>query len=148
MDKVEITALLPHRYPFLLVDRVVEIEAGHRIVALKNVTVNEPFFTGHFPGRPLMPGVLICEAVVQAGGILASAALPESQRKIAMLTGLDRVRFRQPVRHGDQLRIEVELLRRRDPFWKMHGVAVVEGKVVAELEFTVAFEQEHSEEST
>lgn len=147
MEKVEITAVLPHRYPFLLVDRVIEIEAGRRIVALKNVTVNEPFFTGHFPGRPLMPGVLICEAVVQAGGILASAALPESRRKIAMLTGLDRVRFRQPVRPGDQLRMEVELLRRRDPFWKMRGVAVVEDKIVAELEFTVAFEQERGEES-
>ena len=142
MDKIEVPALLPHRYPFLFVDRVVEVEAGHRLVALKNVTANEPFFPGHFPGRPLMPGVLICEAVVQAGGILARCTFPESdsQGKIAMLTGLDRVRFRQPVIPGDQLRLEVEVVRRRGPFWKMRGVAAVADKVVAELEFTVLLE--------
>lgn len=143
MDISEITAFLPHRYPFLFVDRVVEIEAGQRLIALKNVTVNEPFFTGHFPGRPLMPGVLICEAVVQAGGILAKCTFPQNRVKLAMLTGLDHVRFRQPVVPGDQLRMEVETVRRRDPFWKMRGIARVEGKVVAELEFTLALEVEH-----
>jgi len=140
MDKFEVATILPHRYPFLLVDRVVEIEAGRRIVALKNVTANEPFFSGHFPGRPLMPGVLLCEAVAQAGGILARVTDPDTlgPGKIAMLTGLDRARFRQKVTPGDQLRLEVELVRRRGAFWKMRGAVMVEGKIAAELEFTLA----------
>lgn len=149
MDALEITDLLPHRYPFLFVDRVVTLEPGQRITALKNVTINEPFFSGHFPSRPLMPGVLICEAVVQAGGIVASSAFPKEHKRIsmAMLTGLDRVRFRHPVLPGDQLRLEVEVIRRRDPFWKMRGTAVVAGRVVAELEFTVMLQVEfHSED--
>ncbi len=146
MDHPPVASVLPHRYPFLLVDRVVEISAGKRIVALKNVTINEPFFVGHFPAHPLMPGVLICEAVVQAGGILArssvdlaeetSAPVPASHR-LAMLTGLDRVRFRRQVVPGDQLLMEVEILRRRGTFWKMQGTARVDGQVAAELEFTV-----------
>ena len=140
MDNLEVSAILPHRYPFLLVDRVVEIAIGQRIVALKNVTVNEPFFNGHFPGRPLMPGVLLCEAVVQAGGILAHASSPDTlgAGKIAMLTALGRARFRQQVIPGDQLRLEVAVVRRRGPFWKMRGAALVAGKVAAELEFTLA----------
>jgi 3-hydroxyacyl-[acyl-carrier-protein] dehydratase len=140
MDNLEVSAILPHRYPFLLVDRVVEIVIGRRIVALKNVTVNEPFFNGHFPGRPLMPGVLLCEAVVQAGGILAHASSPDTMGvgKIAMLTALDHARFRQQVIPGDQLHLEVGVMRRRGPFWKMRGAALVAGKVVAELEFTLA----------
>lgn len=145
MDVSAIASLLPHRYPFLLVDRVVELAAGDRIVALKNVTVNEPFFVGHFPQRPLMPGVLICEALVQAGGILARAsvapldeALERPANRLAMLTGLDRARFRRRVSPGDQLRLEVAILRRRGTFWKMEGKARVNGKIVAELEFTVA----------
>ncbi len=145
MDIAAIASLLPHRYPFLLVDRVVELTAGERIVALKNVTVNEPFFVGHFPQRPLMPGVLICEALVQAGGILARASvapldetLERPADRLAMLTGLDRARFRRQVSPGDQLRLEVAILRRRGTFWKMEGKARVNGKIVAELEFTVA----------
>jgi len=140
MEQFDVTAILPHRYPFLLVDRVVEIDSGRRIVAVKNVTVNEPFFSGHFPGRPLMPGVLLCEAVVQAGGILAHVTSPDTmgRGKIAMLIALDHVRFRQKVIPGDQLRLEVEAVRRRGPFWKMRGAASVAGKVVAELEFTLA----------
>lgn len=145
MDVSAIASLLPHRYPFLLVDRVVELAAGDRIVALKNVTVNEPFFVGHFPQRPLMPGVLICEALVQAGGILARAsvapldeALERPANRLAMLTGLDRARFRRRVSPGDQLRLEVAIQRRRGTFWKMEGKARVDGKIVAELEFTVA----------
>lgn len=145
MDIAAIASLLPHRYPFLLVDRVVELTAGERIVALKNVTVNEPFFVGHFPQRPLMPGVLICEALVQAGGILARASvapldetLERPADRLAMLTGLDRARFRRQVSPGDQLRLEVAILRRRGTFWKMEGKARVDGKIVAELEFTVA----------
>lgn len=145
MDVSAIASLLPHRYPFLLVDRVVELAAGDRIVALKNVTVNEPFFVGHFPQRPLMPGVLICEALVQAGGILARAsvapldeALERPANRLAMLTGLDRARFRRQVSPGDQLRLEVAIQRHRGTFWKMEGKARVDGKIVAELEFTVA----------
>ena len=124
MDSIEIAAILPHRYPFLFVDRVVEVEVGKRIVAIKNVTVNEPFFTGHFPGHPIMPGVLLCEAVVQTGGILArltSAEVDDQAQVLAMLTSLDRVRFRQQVTPGDQLRLEVEAVRRRGSFWKMRG---------------------------
>lgn len=150
MDHPTVASVLPHRYPFLLVDRVVELSAGKRIVALKNVTINEPFFVGHFPARPLMPGVLICEAVVQAGGILARSSVDSSTEtavpprlpvssppRLAMLTGLDRVRFRRQVVPGDQLLMEVEILRRRGTFWKMQGTARVDGQVAAELEFTV-----------
>ena len=150
MDHPTVASVLPHRYPFLLVDRVVELSAGKRIVALKNVTINEPFFVGHFPARPLMPGVLICEAVVQAGGILARSSVDSSAEtdvlprlpvssppRLAMLTGLDRVRFRRQVVPGDQLLMEVEILRRRGTFWKMQGTARVGGQVAAELEFTV-----------
>ena len=145
MDNTQVAAILPHRYPFLLVDRVVEVEVGKRIVAIKNVTANEPFFTGHFPGHPIMPGVLICEAVVQAGGILArltAAEVDDHGQVLAMLTSLDRVRFRQQVTPGDQLRLEVETVRRRNAFWKMRGTARVDGKTAAELEFTVVFERE------
>ena len=158
MDNPTVASILPHRYPFLLVDRVVEISAGKRIVALKNVTINEPFFTGHFPDHPLMPGVLICEAVVQAGGILARSsvdssaetAVPprlsvQSPHRLAMLTGLDRVRFRRQVVPGDQLLMEVEILRRRGTFWKMQGTARVEGQIAAELEFTVVHVDPESE---
>ena len=158
MDHPTVAAVLPHRYPFLLVDRVVEISAGKRIVALKNVTINEPFFVGHFPDHPLMPGVLICEAVVQAGGILARSSVDSSEEpavpsrlpaqsphRLAMLTGLDRVRFRRQVVPGDQLLMEVEILRRRGTFWKMQGTARVDGQVAAELEFTVVDVDQESE---
>jgi len=150
MERIEITEILPHRYPFLLVDRVVEIEPDKRIVALKNVTINEPFFSGHFPGRPIMPGVLLCEAVAQAGGILArvSSASSGISGQIAMLAALDHVRFRQQVTPGDQLRLEVEAVRRRNGFWKMRGAALVNGKVAAELEFTVVFEAERNTEAS
>jgi len=146
MDNVSIESLLPHRYPFLLVDRIVTVVSGKRITALKNVTVNEPFFTGHFPGRPIMPGVLICEAVVQAGGILARSTVGQEDEtllseipdgRLAMLTGLDKVRFRRQVVPGDQLVMEAEILRRRGTFWKMHGSARVNDELAAELEFTV-----------
>jgi len=150
MDAPEIAALLPHRYPFLLVDRIVEVEVGKRIVAIKNVTVNEPFFAGHFPGYPIMPGVLLCEAVVQAGGILArltSTEVDDQTQMLAMLTSLDRVRFRQKVTPGDQLRLEVEAVRRRGSFWKMRGVARVDEKTAAELEFTVVFEVDRPRET-
>jgi len=150
-DTIAVAAILPHRYPFLLVDRVVEIEPGKRIVALKNVTVNEPFFTGHFPDHPIMPGVLLCEAVVQAGGLLAhatSSTEASSGGALAMLTALDRARFRHQVTPGDQLHLEVVTIRRRGLFWKMRGTARVEDKVAAELEFTLVFDVEHRKEKS
>jgi len=148
-DAIAVAAILPHRYPFLLVDRVVELDPGRRIVAIKNVTVNEPFFTGHFPDHPIMPGVLLCEALAQTGGILAHSSSTKeasSNKTLAMLTALDRARFRYQVTPGDQLYLEVETVRRRGLFWKMRGTARVEDKVAAELEFTLMFEVERSEE--
>jgi 3-hydroxyacyl-[acyl-carrier-protein] dehydratase len=138
LDYPDIIRRLPHRYPFLLVDRVIALADGERLVAIKNVTANEQFFSGHFPGRPIMPGVLICEALVQAGGLLASCSrdgLPAG--KGVLLAGLERVRFRRRVIPGDQLRLEVELAHRRRPLWKMKGRALVEGNVAAEAEFLI-----------
>jgi len=133
-----IRRVLPHRYPFLLVDRVLEVsEDGTRAVAIKNVTANEPFFQGHFPDRAIMPGVLIVEALAQAGGaaLLGSAA---REGKLAMLAGLDGFRFRRPVVPGDTLRLEVTLLKMRGPIGRVHGRALVDGELVAEGEITFA----------
>ena len=145
LDYPDIIRRLPHRYPFLLVDRVIALADGERLVAIKNVTANEPFFEGHFPGRPIMPGVLICEALVQAGGLLASCSrdgLPAG--KGVVLAGLEHVRFRRRVIPGDQLRLEVELVHKRRPLWKMKGRALVDGNVAAEAEF-LAMEVDGSE---
>lgn len=131
---------LPHRYPFLLVDRVVELEKNKRIVALKNVTINEPFFQGHFPDIPIMPGVLIVEAMVQAGGILVIQSSPEEKRgKMVYFLGFDKVRFRKPVVPGDQLILELEILKVRSKVVKLAGVAKVDGKKVAQAELMAAF---------
>lgn len=133
----DVTEVLPHRYPFLLVDKVLEIEDGRRAVGIKNVNANEPYFVGHFPGRPVMPGVLICEAMAQLGGILAYRSHGGTQPGRGMvLAGLDRVRFRRPVVPGDQLRIEVTMLEHHAGAWRMRGVASVEEHVAAEAEFT------------
>jgi 3-hydroxyacyl-[acyl-carrier-protein] dehydratase len=137
----EIQQLLPHRYPFLLVDRVVSLELGKRIVGLKNVSINEPFFQGHFPGRPIMPGVLIAEAMAQVGGILALLSVPENQGNSLFLLGMDKMRFRQPVVPGDQLRLEVESLRAGKKFWKMKAQAFVDHILVAEGELMAAVGQ-------
>ncbi len=134
----EIMRLLPHRYPFLLVDRVVELEMGKRIVALKNITINEPFFQGHFPGRSIMPGVLIIEALAQTGGILALLSTPECQGQPMYLLGLDKVRFRRPVVPGDQLMLEVTSVRGGKKFWKLQGKAMVNEHVVTEAELVAA----------
>jgi 3-hydroxyacyl-[acyl-carrier-protein] dehydratase len=134
----EIAALLPHRFPFQFVDRVLEFEDGVRIVALKNVSINEPFFRGHFPEQPLMPGVLICEALAQAGALLAHRSTDGvGPGRVGVLTGLDRVRFRRPVVPGDQLRLEVALLKRRRPMWKMRGTARVGHHIVAEADLSL-----------
>ncbi len=137
LDVKEIFKRIPHRYPFLLVDRIVEIEKDQRIVGIKNVTVNESFFQGHFPHRPVMPGVLICEAMAQVGAIFAySVGGGLDNGKVFMLTGLDRVKFKRPVEPGDQLRLELTSLKRRGSFWKMWGVAMVDGKIVAQAEIS------------
>jgi beta-hydroxyacyl-ACP dehydratase FabZ len=142
MEQAEIQALLPHRYPFLLVDRVLELEPDRRIVAIKNVTVNEPFFQGHFPGRPVMPGVLIIEALSQAGGLLAFKSIGETARPVVYLTGVDSAKFRKPVVPGDRLRIEVEVLRKRPPFWKMQANVYVDDDMVCEAEVTAMVTEE------
>jgi 3-hydroxyacyl-[acyl-carrier-protein] dehydratase len=131
----EIAALLPHRYPFQLIDRILAFDDGQHIIALKNVSINEPFFRGHFPDQPLMPGVLICEAMAQAGAFLAHRSQDGVQPgRVVVLTGLDGVRFRRPVLPGDQLQLDVTLIKRRRPLWKMRGLAQVDGHVVAEAE--------------
>lgn len=134
-DIEKIMDILPHRYPFLLIDRIIEIIPGEKIVALKNVTINEPFFQGHFPGVPIMPGVLIVEAMGQAGGILAFSSAPqENKNAILYFMGMDKVRFRKPVIPGDQLLIEAKILKQRSKAIKMSGIATVEEKLVAEAE--------------
>lgn len=140
MDIPQIQALLPHRYPFLLLDRIVEVTPGSHLVALKNVTINEPFFQGHFPGRPVMPGVLILEAMAQATGILAyrSADTPPDPSQLYYLVGMDRVRFKKPVGPGDQLRIHVALQRTLRQIWRFETRAEVEGVCVAEAEIMCA----------
>ncbi len=132
MNIDDIISRLPHRYPLLLVDRVLDFELEKRIRAVKNVTVNEPHFLGHFPSYPVMPGVLIVEAMAQVGGILAFQSAPEDQDFLVYFTGIDGVRFRQPVRPGDQLILELTCLRRRGHMWKFHGEAFVDDKLVCE----------------
>jgi 3-hydroxyacyl-[acyl-carrier-protein] dehydratase len=136
LDIQDILRILPHRYPFLLIDRVVDLTRKQRIVALKNVTVNEPFFQGHFPGVPIMPGVLIIEAIAQAGGALLLTEVPDREGKLMVFTGIERARFRRPVVPGDQLRIEVEVKSWREGGGRyavrMEGIAYVDSKKAAE----------------
>lgn len=132
LDILEIMDLLPHRYPFLLIDRVLEFERGKRLVAIKNVTINEPFFQGHFPGYPLMPGVLIVEAMAQAGAILMLSDMPDRHSKLAVFTGIENAKFRRPVTPGDQLRFEIDVIAFRSRMGKMAGKAFVDGKLVCE----------------
>ena len=136
LDSLAIQATLPHRYPFLLVDRIVELQLGQRIIGLKNVTRNEPFFQGHFPDQPVMPGVLILEVMAQVGGILALKTAQSLESPMVYLTGVDKAKFRKPVVPGDQLRVEVEVLRQKRPFWKMAGKVFVDSSLVCEAEMT------------
>jgi 3-hydroxyacyl-[acyl-carrier-protein] dehydratase len=131
IDINEIRKLLPHSYPFLLVDRIVDLEPSKRIVGIKNVTFNEPFFTGHFPERPIMPGVLILEAMAQAGGVLAFKSFPGMEGSV-FFTGIDNARFRKPVIPGDQLKLIVEVVRHRREIWVFDGKALVDDNIVAE----------------
>jgi len=132
MDVTEIQKILPHRYPFLMVDSIVEIEKLKYIVGLKNVSINEAHFQGHFPGKPVMPGVLIIEAMAQVGGLLLLLEIPDRDNKLMFLAAVDGVRFRRPVVPGDQLRVEVKVLSWRGDFCKIEGKALVEGKLAAE----------------
>ena len=133
LDIQAIRDILPHRYPMLLVDRIEELET-ERVVGIKNVTVNEPFFAGHFPDYPVMPGVLIIEAMAQVAGVLVLSGIPDRKNKLVLLAGVDGAKFRKPVRPGDQLRMEMKVLRSRATMAKVSGIATVDGAVVAEAE--------------
>ena len=133
-----VMSVLPHRYPLLLVDRVLEMEPGKRLVAIKNVTINEPFFTGHFPGRPVVPGVLLVEGMAQAGGLLLLHDLPDRDRKLLYFASIENARFRRPVVPGDQVRYEVEVLRLRTAYCKLAGKILVDGNLAAEAVITSA----------
>ncbi|MBD3307758.1 3-hydroxyacyl-ACP dehydratase FabZ [candidate division KSB3 bacterium] len=135
----DIQKLLPHRYPFLLVDKIIEYDDQH-IIGIKNVTVNEPFFQGHFPGIPIMPGVLIIEAMAQVSGILFLRLFDDQKKRLAYFAGIDKAKFRKPVRPGDQLRLELSVLRMRKTSYKMHGKAWVDDDVVAEAELLLLAE--------
>jgi UDP-3-O-[3-hydroxymyristoyl] N-acetylglucosamine deacetylase/3-hydroxyacyl-[acyl-carrier-protein] dehydratase len=130
----DIMKVLPHRYPFLLVDRILEMEPRKRIVGVKNVTINEPFFQGHFPGHPIMPGVLIIEAMAQVGGVMLMGELDDPESKVVYFASLDNVKFRRPVRPGDQIRFELDVQQIRGRLCKMRGVAYVDGEIVAEAD--------------
>src|SRR6266702_5985541 len=135
-DIQEIMWFLPHRYPFLLIDRIVDFQPTKRLVAIKNVTINEPFFQGHFPGYPIMPGVLVVEAMAQAGGIIIMYELPDREKKLVVFTGIERAKFRRPVTPGDQLRIEVEVLSVRPRAGRIEGKAFVDGKLACQATLT------------
>ncbi|MBC8433222.1 MAG: 3-hydroxyacyl-ACP dehydratase FabZ [Desulfobacterales bacterium] len=139
-DIQKIMELLPHRYPFIMIDRIIELVLGEKVVALKNVTINEPFFQGHFPGEPIMPGVLIIEAMGQAGAILAAESMDlEKKGSLIFFMGMDKVKFRKPVVPGDQLIFEIKFLKQRSQAFKMSGIASVDDKRVAEAELMATF---------
>ena len=139
IDISEILRILPHRYPFLLVDRILELERGERIVGVKNVTINEPFFQGHFPDHPIMPGVLLIEALAQVSAVLAFKSADGQEGNLVYFMGIDHAKFRKPVVPGDQLRMEVKVLRKRTPYWKTKGWIYVDSKVVCEAELMAMF---------
>lgn len=134
LDINKIMGLLPHRYPFLMLDKIVEMEPQKRIVGIKNVTINEPFFQGHFPGHPIMPGVLLIEGMAQAGGVLALLSDPEPEKKVLYFMSIDKAKFRKPVLPGDQVRFELDVIRQRGNIKSFKALALVDGVVVAESE--------------
>jgi len=137
MNINEIMHCLPHRYPFLLVDRIIDIQPGQSIVGIKNVTFNEPFFQGHFPSQPIMPGVLIVEAMAQVAGVLAfRSGMEGNGGKVVYFMSIEKAKFRRPVVPGDQLRLEIKVLQHRGTVWKFSGSASVDGKVASEADFT------------
>ena len=139
VDVRRIAEMLPHRYPFLLVDRVIAFEHGKRLTAIKNVTANEPFFSGHFPDFPVMPGVLIVEAMAQVAGVLVLQDMPNRANKLVFLAGIDNAKFRRPVVPGDQLRIEMECVSNRRNIWVFNGKVFVDGKLTTEAELKATF---------
>ncbi|WP_447971904.1 3-hydroxyacyl-ACP dehydratase FabZ [Nitrospira sp. M1] len=143
----EIQSILPHRYPFLLVDKIIDFEAGRRITGIKNVTCNEPYFPGHFPGQPVMPGVLQLEVMAQVGAVLALKGAQGPGRSIVYLAGVDKAKFRKPVFPGDQLKVEVEVLKQKSAFWKMQGKILVDSTLVCEAEMTAMVTQESATHS-
>lgn len=136
IDLQRIMQMIPHRYPFLMIDKVENVIAGESAVGIKNVTINEPFFQGHFPGHPIMPGVLIIESMAQVGGMLLMRTIADPSSKVVYFLSLDNVKFRRPVKPGDQLRIEMEVLQLRGMMCKMRGVATVDGQVVTEADMS------------
>ena len=134
IDINKIMEILPHRYPFLLVDKILELEPNKRIVGLKNVTINEPFFQGHFPGHPIMPGVLLLEAMAQTGGVLALLSNPDAKNKVLYFMSIDKAKFRKPVMPGDQVRFELDVVKQRSNIMSFKAQALVDGAVVAEAE--------------
>ncbi len=146
IDVREIMNIMPHRYPFLLVDRIESLKEGEEIVGIKNVTINEPFFVGHFPGNPIMPGVLIVEAMAQVGGVLAfRSSANELAGSLVYFMGIDKVRFRKPVVPGDQLRLRLTMIRQKQKVFKMRGEAYVADVLVAEAELMAAIESKQGE---
>ncbi len=132
LEVTDIMGILPHRYPFLFIDRILEVERKKRIVAIKNVSINEPFFQGHFPGFPIMPGALVVESIAQAGGTLLLPEVPDRQNKLMVFTSIERAKFRRPVLPGDQLRIEINVLNWRSRAVKMEGRVTVQGQLACE----------------
>lgn len=147
LDSTQIQQILPHRYPFLLIDRVIEFDPGKSITAIKNVTFNEPFFQGHFPGAPVMPGVLIIEAMAQAGGLVLLGTIEDPQTKIMLFTGIDKAKFRRPVVPGDTLKLKMTLLKLRSRLCRLWGEAYVDDKLVAEAEVSSIIVDRNSLES-
>lgn len=144
LDINEIMNILPHRHPFLLVDRIIEMEVGKSIVGIKNVSINEPFFPGHFPGHPVMPGVLVIEAMAQIAAILAYSSDESVRSKVTYFTGIDNARFRKPVMPGDQLRFEIEAAGCKRGIWFFSAKAFVDGKLVTEADLKATFADKHS----
>ena len=143
LDIQEIMKLLPHRYPFIMIDRILELTPGEKIIALKNVTINEPFFQGHFPANPIMPGVLIIEAMGQAGAVLAAKSLEREPHDVLIyFMGMDKVKFRKPVTPGDQLIFEIKFLKQRRNVFRMSGTAYVDENIVAQAELMATFGEE------
>ena len=147
LDVKQIMDILPHRFPFLMVDRILEIEPGERAVGMKNVTINEPFFQGHWPNNPVMPGVLVLEAMAQVGGIMLLSLAPDAAQ-LALFGGVTKARFRQQVHPGDQLWLEVEMVRRRGDIGKVKATAKVNGRVVADAELTFALTEAGDDEES
>lgn len=147
LDINEIRRILPHRYPMLLVDRIVEMESD-RVVGIKNITQNEPFLQGHFPDYPVMPGVLIVEAMAQAAGVLVLGSMPDREKKLVLLVGIENARFRRPVVPGDTLRMEMTVLKRKASVAKMAGKATVDGQLVAEVEVMCKLADKEEDEAS